>query len=375
MSGVKRWRIGASGAVVYRGRVLLVRHTYGEKKGRWALPGGMATHEERIDETVVRELREETGLEVEIIDVSGLRTRYDERGGALFVLFRARPLSGEPLAEGGEVDRVGWFLPQDVEAMSETELLPVARNAALRALEGAEGLGEDRAFPERGDAYRGFLVRRKPGSWDGAHLRPRQVDWHQDASKEESMATVIGIAGSARKNGNSATLMRAVLRGAARAGAETKEVLLNDLVFKGCQGCDRCTASGVCVLDDDLTPVLDQLARAEGWVLASPIYYDSISGQMKTFFDRCRTFTIDPQTQALARQLAGRRKAAVIVAYEDQPRSDYAHEAEKLANYLAWMGDFEVEILSEGQLGPRDAARKRPDLLARAENIGRRLFG
>ena len=189
------------------------------------------------------------------------------------------------------------------------------------------------------------------------------------------MTRVIGIAGSARKNGNSATLMRAVLRGAARAGAETAEVVLNELVYQGCQGCDRCSSSGLCILDDELTPVLDQLRQAEGWVLASPIYYDSISGQMKTFFDRCRTFTVDPETQALARQLQGKRQAAVIVTYEDRPRSDYAHEAAKLANYLAWMGDFEVEILSEGQLGPRDAAQERPDLLARAERIGQDLFG
>ena len=51
------------------------------------------------------------------------------------------------------------------------------------------------------------------------------------------MNTVAGIAGSPRRNGNSATLMRAVLRGATAAGAETKEVYLNGLTFRGCQGC------------------------------------------------------------------------------------------------------------------------------------------
>lgn len=189
------------------------------------------------------------------------------------------------------------------------------------------------------------------------------------------MGSVIGIAGSARKKGNSATLMRAVLRGAARAGAETEEVYLNGLVFKGCQGCARCSPGGKCILDDELTPVLDSLRQAEGWVLASPIYYDSVSGQMKTFFDRCRTFTKDPETQALRPQLAGKRGAVVIVTYEDRPRQDYYHEAEKLAHYLRWMGDFGVEVLAEGKLGPADAAAKRPDLLARAERLGEELLG
>ena len=189
------------------------------------------------------------------------------------------------------------------------------------------------------------------------------------------MGTVIGIAGSARKKGNSATLMRAILKGAVLAEADTKEVYLNGLVFKGCQGCEECTSNGKCILDDDLTSILDELRKADGWVLASPIYYDSVTGQMKTFFDRCRTFTRDPKTQELKPQLEGKRKGVVIVTYEDKPRKDYYHEAEKLANYLGWMGDFgKVEIISEGNLGPRGAAGKRPDLLARAEKLGKDLF-
>ena len=189
------------------------------------------------------------------------------------------------------------------------------------------------------------------------------------------MGTVIGIAGSARKKGNSATLMRAILKGAVLAGADTKEVYLNRLVFKGCQGCERCTSNGKCILNDDLTPILDELKKAEGWVLASPIYYDSVTGQMKTFFDRCRTFTKDPKTQERKPQLEGKRKGVVIVTYEDHPRKDYYHEAEKLANYLGWMGDFgKVEIIAEGELGPRDAVGNKPNLLTRAEKLETDLF-
>lgn len=95
----RQWRVGADGAVVHQGRVLLVRHVYGDKKGRWALPGGYATHDERLDQTIVREVREETGVEAEVVDVIGLRTRYMERGGAVFVLFRLQPLSGQPLPD------------------------------------------------------------------------------------------------------------------------------------------------------------------------------------------------------------------------------------------------------------------------------------
>jgi multimeric flavodoxin WrbA len=188
------------------------------------------------------------------------------------------------------------------------------------------------------------------------------------------MNRAIGIAGSPRRDGNSTTLMRTVLEAAAANGADTSEVYLNGLVYRGCQGCDRCSTSGVCILDDELTPVLADLRGATAWVLASPVYYDGVSGQMKTFFDRCRTFTRDPATQELRPQLEGDRKGVVILSYEDRPRDDYRHEAEKLVRYLAWMGSFSrVEVMCEAELGPPDAAAGRPDLLARAEQVGRDL--
>ena len=65
----------------------------------------------------------------------------------------------------------------------------------------------------------------------------------------------------------------------------------------------------------------------------------------------------------------------MIVTYADPPREDYYHEAEKLTNYLGWMGDFgKVEIISEGNLDSRDDAAKMPALLTRIENRGKDLF-
>jgi ADP-ribose pyrophosphatase YjhB (NUDIX family) len=155
------WRVGVAGAVVRQGRVLLVRHTYGEKRGVWTLPGGFATHQERLDQSVMRELQEETGLDAEVVDLIAMLTQYDEQGAGVFAVFRMHAPSGEPVPDRAEVSQVGWFSVAEVRAMPGTELLSSIRNPVLAALEGDVGLADDPNFPDRGENARGFLVRRR----------------------------------------------------------------------------------------------------------------------------------------------------------------------------------------------------------------------
>ena len=162
MANAKQWNIGAAGAVVHQGRVLMVRTIYGSAKGRWLLPGGYANHDERLDQTAVREVREETGIEAEIVDVIGLRTRYTDRGGALFVLFRMRPVSGDPVPDGVEVDRAAYLSAAEIGALDNQEILAIARNASLAALTEGIGLLEDKQFPLKGETYRAYLVKHGP---------------------------------------------------------------------------------------------------------------------------------------------------------------------------------------------------------------------
>ena len=182
------------------------------------------------------------------------------------------------------------------------------------------------------------------------------------------MYKIIGIAGSPRRNGNSTTLTRQVLQGAAESDAEPQTIYLNGLTFRGCQACDGCVDTGECVLKDELTPYYPKLRESDIWILASPVYFDGVSGQTKLFFDRCRPFAMEKGN------LKGKRRAAIILTYEDRPRDDYLGIAQRLANYFPWFGDFgKVEMFVEGRLGPADAASQRPDLLERARKLGYRL--
>jgi len=98
------------------------------------------------------------------------------------------------------------------------------------------------------------------------------------------MPEILGICGSARKKGNTATLLREALNA---AGMESELVFLSDLTIGFCTGCLSCVKNkGVCIKDDDMQGLLDKMIEARAIVLGSPNYYYDVSGLMKNMIDR-----------------------------------------------------------------------------------------
>lgn len=155
----KVWDVGAAGAVVHEGQVLLVRKTYGVAKGMWSLPGGFAQHDELLDEAAVREVLEETGVQAEVLSLISVRTRYEPEGGAVFVIFRMRPLGGELRPDGTEIDAVRYFSAEELHALGEREIFPLTRNAALTALSAAPGLAQVDLPASGASPYHAFMAR------------------------------------------------------------------------------------------------------------------------------------------------------------------------------------------------------------------------
>lgn len=97
---------------------------------------------------------------------------------------------------------------------------------------------------------------------------------------------VLVISASSRKGGNSDTLCDEFIRGAKEAGNTAEKVYLRDKTIHFCTGCGVCNETSVCVQKDDAAEILEKMVSADVIVLATPVYFYTMDGQLKTMIDR-----------------------------------------------------------------------------------------
>jgi multimeric flavodoxin WrbA len=106
------------------------------------------------------------------------------------------------------------------------------------------------------------------------------------------MTTLVAIYGSPRRNGNTAVLLKRAVAGARSGGAQVDEFVLRDMKMSPCLEIYGCKADGRCVIEDDFQPLCDAVLGADGLMVASPIFFYSVSAQLKIFMDRCQSLWV-----------------------------------------------------------------------------------
>lgn len=106
------------------------------------------------------------------------------------------------------------------------------------------------------------------------------------------MANIIAIYGSPRRKGNTALLLKKAVEGAIEAGAEVDEIVLRDLKMSPCLEIYGCKKNGRCVIQDDFQGVYDRLLACQGLMLASPIFFYTVSAHTKTLMERFQSLWV-----------------------------------------------------------------------------------
>jgi multimeric flavodoxin WrbA len=183
---------------------------------------------------------------------------------------------------------------------------------------------------------------------------------------------IVAVLGSPRPKGNSALMAEAFLTAAREQGADTEVYLLNQMNIHGCQGCGKCkTDSEICVVDDDLKQVYDSIRGADILVLASPVYFGDLSGQLKCFWDRTYAL-INPD---FSTRLAPGKKSVMFLA-QANPNEDMFDDIHP--RYERWLKMFGFnDNYQIRAVGVRDAGvvKDQPETLEQAKKLAQELVG
>ncbi len=110
------------------------------------------------------------------------------------------------------------------------------------------------------------------------------------AGTGEDGVHIIAFNGSPRKGGNTQILLAEAVRGAEEQGADVTVYDLNTLNIRPCQNCGGCDDTGSCVVRDDMQAIHAAIRSADRIIVASPIFFFSVSAQTKIMIDRCQAF-------------------------------------------------------------------------------------
>jgi multimeric flavodoxin WrbA len=182
--------------------------------------------------------------------------------------------------------------------------------------------------------------------------------------------------GSPIRGSNTDIISEEIARGASDSGWQHQTVYLNDYVITPCQACGARDDDEVCILHDDIYPLFDAFSDCDAVILASPIYFDSLSAQAKLFVDRCNCYrplrqSPDGELYLEEKEWKKRKGIAVLVGGE---RKQLDHALRIVKGFFIWTGvEFHNSILYTHDTYTAGAVADEPKILRQAYNLGNSL--
>lgn len=179
------------------------------------------------------------------------------------------------------------------------------------------------------------------------------------------MKNVLIVSSSLRGGSNSEILAHEAEKGAIDAGNDVEFLSLKGKDIKFCIGCLTCQQTHKCVLKDDMADLIAKVQNADAIIFATPIYYYEMSGQLKTFLDRCNPL--------YSQENKFKDVYLITSAYDSSEKA-----ADRAINGLkGWIECFEqsrfVGALIGGGIDAPKSAASREDLLKKAYELGKNI--
>ena len=194
------------------------------------------------------------------------------------------------------------------------------------------------------------------------------------AGFEPPQDRILGIGGSPRKGGNSDTLLKFMLAGAASRKVKAHGLHLRDVSLQGCIGCERCRKDKICTgLTDGMSVLYPEILASRGLILVSPTHNYNVTAWMKAFIDRLYCFyDFDRECpRGWSSRLAGQKRMAVLAAIcEQEDERDMGFTIDAMRLPLEALGYEIVGVQTVFRIFDKGKVREDKDALLRAEQLG-----
>jgi len=188
----------------------------------------------------------------------------------------------------------------------------------------------------------------------------------------DSRPQVLCIAGSPRRYGNSERLLDALIVGVEAAGGSAVKLVAKDAGANVCLGCNACSKLGRCIQRDGMEDVYSALDSADAIVVASPVFFATVPAVLKTLLDRCQPYWVRRYILKQPRPAAKRPGAILVVGGGGDPYGTGCalNPIKSVFAVLSVAAEHVLEVVGPDK--PGDIVSQ-PDMLERAEEIGRQL--
>jgi multimeric flavodoxin WrbA len=184
---------------------------------------------------------------------------------------------------------------------------------------------------------------------------------------------LLAILGSPRRGGNTEILLDEAIRGAHERGATWEKVVLRDLKIKPCLEIYQCAQTGACAIQDDMQPLYNKLTAAERLIIASPIFFYSVSALTKAMIDRCQALWVRKYLLKLPSSSGGDRRGAFISVAATRGKRLFDGVRLTMRYFLDAIDmAYSDELLIRG-VDEKGAIREHPETLEAAYALGSRL--
>lgn len=188
---------------------------------------------------------------------------------------------------------------------------------------------------------------------------------------------ILGISGSPTGGSSTDILIQSALEGASANHVRTRFVRLNDLQIMPCQACGKSPEPEYCFFHDGMDSVYDLMAKSDGIILGSPIYFDSVSAQAKLFIDRTNCLRApdfsDMDNPSFKKPLFKGKRGGIIIVGGEREKFDTAFRTAR--GFFIWAG---IEIIFELKFGSTGfkvgEAGRDPSILQKARECGESLL-